>query len=73
MFHHASDASKVALLNAVELLRAGGIVLFDVQWVTPHLESLGAVEMPRAEYVRRASDAVRRSGPEWPDPKPVSP
>jgi leucyl/phenylalanyl-tRNA--protein transferase len=73
MFHHATDASKVALLNSVELLRAGGVVLFDVQWVTPHLESLGAVEMPRSEYVRRASDAVRRAGPEWPEPKPVSP
>ncbi|MGZ4688596.1 MAG: leucyl/phenylalanyl-tRNA--protein transferase, partial [Acidimicrobiia bacterium] len=42
MFHRATDASKVALLNCVELLQAGDAALFDVQWVTPHLESLGA-------------------------------
>jgi leucyl/phenylalanyl-tRNA---protein transferase len=40
MFHRVTDASKVALWAAVELLRADGVVLFDVQWTTPHLESL---------------------------------
>lgn len=73
MFHRVTDASKVALVALVERLRDGCATLLDVQWVTPHLESLGAVEIPRAEYVRRASDAVRRAGPEWPEPKPVSP
>ena len=50
MFHRVADASKVALWAAVELLRMGGVTLFDVQWTTPHLESLGAVDVSRAEY-----------------------
>ena len=68
MFHRATDASKVALLNAVELLAAGGATLFDVQWVTPHLESLGAVGIPRSEYLRRAATAIELPGPTWPEP-----
>ena len=60
MFHRASDASKVALLALVERLRAGGATLFDVQWCTPHLASLGVVEISRAEYGRRLAAAVRR-------------
>ena len=40
-----TDASKVALVALVERLRAGGGVLFDVQWCTPHLASLGAIEI----------------------------
>jgi len=68
MFHHATDASKVALLNAVELLAAGGATLFDVQWVTPHRESLGAIAIARSEYLRRAAAAVDLSEPTWPDP-----
>lgn len=53
MFHRATDASKVAL---VELCRrmAGGLV--DVQWSTPHLASLGVVEVPRPEYRRLVAD-----------------
>ncbi|MGZ4757290.1 MAG: leucyl/phenylalanyl-tRNA--protein transferase [Acidimicrobiia bacterium] len=66
MFHRATDASKVALLNCVELLRAGEAVLFDVQWVTPHLASLGARPMPRHEYLRRLADALALPGPTWP-------
>ena len=50
MFHRVTDASKVALWGAVELLRMDGVTLFDVQWTTPHLESLGAVDVSRAEY-----------------------
>ena len=60
MFHRAPDASKVALLALVERLRAGGGVLFDVQWQTPHLASLGVVEISRADYLRRLADAVTR-------------
>jgi leucyl/phenylalanyl-tRNA--protein transferase len=67
MFHRVPDASKVALLNCVELLTAGGAELFDVQWITPHLESLGAIPMPRREYVRRLADALGRTGPTWPE------
>jgi len=58
MFHRVSDASKVALWAAVDLLRMDGVVLFDVQWTTPHLTSLGAVDLPRDEYLRRLASAV---------------
>ena len=67
MFHHATDASKVALLNCVELLNAGRAALFDVQWVTPHLESLGARPMARPEYLDRLARALVLVGPAWPD------
>jgi leucyl/phenylalanyl-tRNA---protein transferase len=60
MFHRATDASKVALVALVERLRdAGGEHrLLDVQWVTPHLASLGAVGIPAAEYQRRLAVAL---------------
>src|SRR5690606_31852553 len=45
MFHVATDASKVALVHLVDWLRATGTTLLDVQWTTPHLASLGAVDM----------------------------
>jgi len=50
MFHWQTDASKVALVALVSLLREGGASLLDVQWLTPHLESLGAVAVPRSSY-----------------------
>lgn len=50
MFSRRTDASKVALAWLVHRLRAGGYALFDVQFLTPHLASLGAVEVPRAAY-----------------------
>lgn len=65
MFHHARDASKVALLGLVEGLRdehAGGRLL-DVQWLTPHLASLGACEIPRASYLARLERALRLPRP----------
>jgi leucyl/phenylalanyl-tRNA--protein transferase len=58
MFHTASDASKVALVALVERLRAGGGVLLDVQWCTPHLASLGAIEITREDYAARLADAI---------------
>ena len=58
MFHTVADASKVALVALVEWLRDTGGTLIDVQWTTPHLESLGAVDMPRDEYLRRLAEAV---------------
>jgi len=61
MFHLARDASKVALLALVRLLVAAGTPhrrLLDVQWPTRHLESLGVVGVPRAEYLRRLADAL---------------
>ena len=51
MFHRVTDASKVAVWATVELLRLDGASLFDVQWTTPHLQSLGAVDVSRDEYL----------------------
>ena len=60
MFHRRTDASKVALVGLVERLLAGGATLLDVQWVTPHLASLGAKEVPRRRYLELLGEAVRR-------------
>lgn len=64
MFHRQTDASKVALVGLVEQLRAGGATLLDVQWATPHLASLGAVELPRQEYLQRLRTAILLPQPE---------
>ena len=58
MFHRATDASKVALAHLVGWLQEIGAELFDVQWTTPHLESLGAIDISRDEYLRRLASAV---------------
>lgn len=58
MFHRVTDASKVALVRLVERLRERGFVLLDTQWSTPHLLSLGAVEIPRATYLERLAAAL---------------
>ena len=50
MFHRRRDASKVALVHLVERLDAGGFVLLDTQFSTPHLARFGVVEIPRADY-----------------------
>lgn len=50
MFSRRTDASKVALAYMVARLRATGFTLFDTQFITPHLASLGAIEIPRAHY-----------------------
>jgi leucyl/phenylalanyl-tRNA--protein transferase len=60
MFHRVSGASKVACWATVELLRIDGAELFDVQWTTPHLSSLGAIDVPRDEYLRRLAAAIGR-------------
>lgn len=69
MFHdpeHGRDASKVALLHLVELLtRAGGERLLDVQWMTPHLASLGVIEVPRVEYLSLLDRALLTPSPVW--------
>jgi leucyl/phenylalanyl-tRNA--protein transferase len=57
-FHRVTDASKVAVVALVDLMRAGGGTLLDVQWTTPHLASLGAVDVPRARYLELLADAV---------------
>ncbi|MFM7336492.1 MAG: leucyl/phenylalanyl-tRNA--protein transferase [Tabrizicola sp.] len=58
MFSRRTEASKVALANAVHRLRAGGFRLFDTQFLTPHLASLGGREIPRAEYHRQLAEAL---------------
>ena len=58
MFSRRTDASKIALAYLVSRLRYGGFQLFDTQFVTDHLLSLGAVEIPRAEYRKRLERAL---------------
>ena len=58
MFSAMENASKVALVSMEEKLRKSGFALFDVQFVTPHLHSMGAVEIPRREYLERLRRAV---------------
>jgi leucyl/phenylalanyl-tRNA--protein transferase len=58
MFHTRTDASKVALMHLVETMRSADMTLLDVQWVTPHLASLGAVDIPRDAYLRRLAPAI---------------
>ena len=60
MFSRSADASKIALAWLVHRLRAGGFTLFDTQFVTPHLASLGAVEIPRATYRKQLELALER-------------
>jgi leucyl/phenylalanyl-tRNA--protein transferase len=60
MFHRVTDASKVALVALVERLRAGGFLLLDTQWLTPHLARFGACEVPRSEYLRQLEIALDR-------------
>ena len=59
MFHRANNASKVALCHLVEHLRARGFALFDIQMITPATRQLGAVELPREEYLNRLKTAVQ--------------
>ena len=58
MFSRRTDASKVALAYLVDRLRVGGFVLFDTQFLTAHLSSLGAVEISRAEYRAALAEAL---------------
>jgi leucyl/phenylalanyl-tRNA--protein transferase len=59
MFYRARDASKVALAFLVDRLRERGFELFDIQFVTEHTGRLGAVEIPRKEYLARLKRALR--------------
>jgi leucyl/phenylalanyl-tRNA--protein transferase len=58
MFHAATDASKVALVHLVERMKKNGLVLLDIQFVTPHLLQFGAVEIPRETYEQRLHAAI---------------
>jgi leucyl/phenylalanyl-tRNA--protein transferase len=58
MFTRVRDASKVALVHLTERLRQRGFLLFDVQYLNGHTASLGAVEIPRSDYLARLRRAV---------------
>ena len=59
MFHFVTDASKVALVHLVHRMKQRDMTLLDVQFLTDHLQRLGAIEIPRTEYLRRLQDAMR--------------
>jgi len=63
MFSRKSDASKSALVFLVDCLKRAGASLLDTQWSTPHLASLGVIEMPREDYFRRLAPALSGPGP----------
>jgi leucyl/phenylalanyl-tRNA--protein transferase len=58
MFSRATDASKVALVHLAVRLKLGGYQLLDTQFVTPHLQQFGTVEIPRGEYRQRLTRAI---------------
>jgi leucyl/phenylalanyl-tRNA--protein transferase len=64
MFHIERDASKVALMALVDLMRSSGMTLLDVQWCSEHLASLGAIDIPRRAYLARLAAALRKPSSE---------
>ncbi|MGB7878026.1 MAG: leucyl/phenylalanyl-tRNA--protein transferase [Ilumatobacteraceae bacterium] len=66
MFHTATDASKTALVALVAWLNETGAELLDVQWVTDHLATMGAVPIPRREYLTQLRSAVQPRNSEPP-------
>lgn len=70
MFSTATDASKVALVHLVARLRLGGYTLLDTQFITDHLSSLGAIEIPRHTYHVMLAAALEKPArfPTSPDP-----
>jgi len=58
MFHRVPGASKVAICCLVQMMREGGFLLLDTQWVTPHLEKFGAREVSRTDYLVMLNAAV---------------
>jgi leucyl/phenylalanyl-tRNA--protein transferase len=72
MFHHARDASKVALVHLVARLIAGGYTLLDTQFVTEHLRSFGAMEVSRRHYRALLDDALKGVGDFFALPATVS-
>lgn len=60
MFSRRTNASKIALAYLVHHLKEQGYVLFDTQFLTPHLARLGAIEIPRADYRKRLENALAK-------------
>lgn len=73
MFHRRTDASKVALVHLAARLRYGGFTLLDTQFVTPHLATLGAIEIPRETYHELLDEALGVSANfhAWPKDEPM--
>ncbi len=67
-FHHVRDASKVAVVAAARIVGSVEGSLFDVQWSTPHLASLGVVDVPRRRYLDDLRTACGSPGPDWTEP-----
>jgi leucyl/phenylalanyl-tRNA--protein transferase len=61
MFHRQSDASKLALLYLVDHLESRGATFLDIQMMTPHMKALGAVEIPRRDFLERLSEERSRN------------
>ncbi|MEY3470382.1 MAG: hypothetical protein RLZZ575_842, partial [Actinomycetota bacterium] len=60
MFHRKTDASKTAMVYLVEKLKnAGGERIFDVQWQTPHLKSMGVIEISRSSYLNQLKKVLK--------------
>ncbi len=60
MFHRETDASKIALHTLYQTLQQAGFALFDIQMLTPVTQQLGAVEIPRTQYLQRLKTAIHR-------------
>jgi len=60
MFHQVADASKVALVALIDAMKVTGGALVDIQWTTPHLESLGAIDVDRESYLELLHEAIER-------------
>lgn len=58
MFHHVTDASKIALVALVERLREKQFLLLDTQWATPHLSRFGTYLLPKPEYLALLNEAI---------------
>ena len=59
MFHIETDASKVALMFLVQLMKLDGMELLDTQWRTEHLETLGCIAVPRQKYLQLLASAIQ--------------
>ena len=65
MFSTKSDASKVALIKLIEILKDQKALLLDTKWLTPHLASLGAIEISRNEYSIQLNEALIKHSMNW--------
>ncbi|MCF6327901.1 MAG: leucyl/phenylalanyl-tRNA--protein transferase [Devosiaceae bacterium] len=62
MFHRKTNTSKIALAHLVKRLQVGQFLLLDTQFISPHLKTLGAIEIPRSEYEKLLHNALLEDG-----------